>query len=76
MSCHGTTTDQADPTRLGSRYLDGLYSYALILTPNHAEAEELDQETYFRSMRAMETLRTDSKIKGRLLTILRNVWLN
>ena len=26
--------------------IDGLYSYALILTRNHAEAEDLVQETY------------------------------
>ena len=53
-----------------------MYSYALVLTRNHAEAEDLIQETYFRAMRAMERLRMDSNIKGWLLTILRNAWLN
>jgi RNA polymerase sigma-70 factor (ECF subfamily) len=57
-------------------YLNELYSYALVLTRNHAEAEDLIQETYFRTMRAMERLRRDSNIKGWLLTILRNVWLD
>jgi RNA polymerase sigma-70 factor (ECF subfamily) len=52
-----------------------MYSYALVLTRNHAEAD-LIQEIYFRAMRAMERLRMDSNIKGWLLTILRNVWLN
>jgi RNA polymerase sigma-70 factor (ECF subfamily) len=61
---------------IGVEYLNGLYSYALVLTRNHAEAEDLVQETYFRAMRAMETLQADSNIKGWLLTILRNVWLN
>ncbi len=30
---------------LGIEFLDGLYSYALVLTRNHAEAEDLVQET-------------------------------
>jgi RNA polymerase sigma-70 factor (ECF subfamily) len=64
------------PDATGVEYLNGLYSYALILTRNHAEAEDLVQETYFRAVRAMERLRTDSNVKGWLLTILRNVWLN
>jgi RNA polymerase sigma-70 factor, ECF subfamily len=57
-------------------YLNGLYSYALVLTRNHAEAEELVQETYFRAMQAMGSLREGSNIKGWLFTILRNVWFN
>ena len=60
----------------GVEYLNELYSYALVLTRNHAEAEDLIQETYFRAMRAMERLRMDSNIKSWLFTILRNVWLN
>jgi RNA polymerase sigma-70 factor (ECF subfamily) len=70
------TTEQAEARRPGGEYLNELYSYALVVTLNHAEAEDLIQETYFRAMRAMERLRLDSNIKGRLLTILRNVWLN
>lgn len=61
---------------IGVKYLDGLYSYAIVVTRSHAEAEDLVQETYFRAMRAMERLQEDSNIKGWLLTILRNVWLN
>jgi RNA polymerase sigma-70 factor (ECF subfamily) len=57
-------------------HLDGLYSYALVLTRNHAEAEDLVQETYVRALPAMGRLRTDSNTKGWLFTILRNVWLN
>ena len=56
--------------------VDGLYSYALVLTRNHAEAEDLVQETYVRAMRAMGRLRADSNMKGWLFTILRNIWLN
>ena len=61
---------------MGIEYLDGLYSYALVLTRNHAEAEDLVQETYVRAMQAMERLRAGSNIKGWLFTILKNIWLN
>jgi RNA polymerase sigma-70 factor (ECF subfamily) len=60
----------------GVEYLNGLYSYALVLTRNHAEAEDLVQETYVRAIPAMGRLRPDSNTKGWLFTILRNVWLN
>jgi|SRR5215469_788187 len=56
--------------------LDGLYSYALVLSRNQAEAEDLVQETCLRALRAMEKLRPDSNVKSWLFTILRNIWLN
>jgi RNA polymerase sigma-70 factor (ECF subfamily) len=56
--------------------IDGLYSYALILTRNHAEAEDLVQETYLRAIQAMGRLRAGSNMKGWLFTILRNIWFN
>jgi RNA polymerase sigma-70 factor (ECF subfamily) len=56
--------------------IDGLYSYALILTRNHAEAEDLVQETCLRAIEAIERLRAGSNMKGWLFTILRNVWFN
>jgi RNA polymerase sigma-70 factor (ECF subfamily) len=74
MSWNHDGTDQADAR--GVEYLNGLYSYALVLTRNHAEAEDLVQETYVRAMQAMGRLRTGSNMKGWLFTILRNVWFN
>ena len=74
MSSNHDGTDQADAS--GVEYLDALYSYALVLSRNHAEAEDLVQETYVRAMQAMATLRADSNMKGWLFTILRNIWLN
>jgi RNA polymerase sigma-70 factor, ECF subfamily len=65
---------QADAT--GVEYLDGLYGYALVLTSNHAEAEDLVQETYVRAIPAIGKLREGSNTKGWLFTILRNIWLN
>ena len=57
-------------------YLDSLYSYALVLSRNRTEAEDLVQETCLRALRAMERLRPDSNVKSWLFTILRNIWLN
>jgi RNA polymerase sigma-70 factor (ECF subfamily) len=57
-------------------YMDTLYSYAMVLTRNRSEAEDLVQETYLRAMRAMRRLRAGSNIKSWLLVILRNIWLN
>src|SRR5882757_2560705 len=74
MSWNDDGAGHADAT--GVEHLDGLYSYALVLTRNHAEAEDLVQETYVRAMQAMGRLRTGSNMKGWLFTILRNVWFN
>lgn len=57
-------------------YLDALYSYALVLSRNQADAEDLVQETCLRALRAMDRLRPDSNPKSWLFTILRNIWLN
>jgi len=59
-----------------TEHIDGLYSYALVLTRNDSEANDLVQETYIRAIRAMKRLRTDSNVKGWMFTILRNIWLN
>jgi RNA polymerase sigma-70 factor (ECF subfamily) len=64
------------PDAIGLEYLDGLYGYAMVLTRNHAEAEDLVQETYVRAIPAMNRLRSGSNVKGWLFKILRNVWLN
>jgi RNA polymerase sigma-70 factor, ECF subfamily len=61
---------------IGLEYLDSLYSYAMVLAHNHAEAEDLVQETYVRAIPAMNRLRSESNIKGWLFKILRNAWLN
>jgi RNA polymerase sigma-70 factor, ECF subfamily len=60
----------------GIEHIEGLYGYALVLTQNRMDAEDLVQETYVRAIRAMGRLRDDSNVKGWLFTILRNIWLN
>jgi RNA polymerase sigma-70 factor (ECF subfamily) len=57
-------------------HMDTLYGYAMVLTRNRSDAEDLVQETYVRAIRAMRHLRAGSNIKGWLLVILRNIWLN
>jgi RNA polymerase sigma-70 factor (ECF subfamily) len=55
---------------------DGLYGYAMVLSRDRTEAEDLVQETCVRAIQAKENLRSDSNVKGWLFTILRNIWLN
>ncbi len=55
---------------------DGLYGYAMVLSRDRTEAEDLVQETCVRAVQAIESLRPDSNVKGWLFTILRNIWLN
>ena len=57
-------------------YLDGLYGYAMVLSRNSAEAEDLVQETCLRALRGMNRLRSGDSAKSWLFTILRNIWLN
>jgi RNA polymerase sigma-70 factor, ECF subfamily len=59
-----------------SRYMDGLYAYAMALSRNSAQAADLVQDTYVRALKAKESLRPDSNVKSWLFTILRNIWLN
>jgi RNA polymerase sigma-70 factor (ECF subfamily) len=61
---------------VGVEHIDGLYSYALVLTRNRSEAEDLVQETYVRAIGAMGRLRAESNVKSWLFTILRNIWFN
>jgi RNA polymerase sigma-70 factor, ECF subfamily len=77
MSCMSWNYDGARWTdATGIEFIDELYGYAMVLTRNHAQAEDLVQETYVRAIPAMERLQADSNMKGWLFTILRNIWLN
>jgi RNA polymerase sigma-70 factor (ECF subfamily) len=55
---------------------DGLYGYAMVLSRDRTEAEDLVQETCFRAVKAIESLQPGSNAKSWLFTILRNIWLN
>ncbi len=55
---------------------DGLYGYAMVLSHDRTEAEDLVQETCVRAVQAIESLQPASNVKSWLFTILRNIWLN
>ena len=58
------------------RFIDGLYGYAMAITRNRTDAEDLVQETYLRAIPRMRSLRPESNLKSWLFTILRNIHLN
>jgi RNA polymerase sigma-70 factor (ECF subfamily) len=57
-------------------HIDALYGYAVTLTRDQTEAEDLVQETYLRAVRAFGQLVPNSNLKSWLFVILRNAWLN
>jgi RNA polymerase sigma-70 factor (ECF subfamily) len=60
----------------GLEYIDALYGYALMLTRNRVEGEDLVQETYVRALQSRHRLPDENNLKGWFFTILRNLWLN
>lgn len=67
------STSEAD---MLNEYIDGLYCYALALSRNRVDAEDLVQETYVRAIPVLRRLRKESNVKSWMFTILRNIWLN
>lgn len=57
-------------------HIDALFGFAMTLTRDRIEAEDLVQETYLRAVRAFGRLMPDSNLKGWLFAIMRNAWLN
>ena len=57
-------------------HLDALYGYALALTHNTTEAEDLVQDTYLRAASATHQPDSNSNVKSWLFVIMRNAWLN
>lgn len=57
-------------------HIDALYGYAMTLTRDATEAEDLVQETYVRAASAAHRPDINSNLKGWLFVIMRNAWLN
>ncbi|HEX6650976.1 MAG TPA: sigma-70 family RNA polymerase sigma factor [Pyrinomonadaceae bacterium] len=55
-------------------HIDALFGYAMMLTRDVTEAEDLVQETYVRAARAAN--QPDNNLKPWLFVIMRNAWLN
>jgi len=56
--------------------LNALYSTALRLTANRADAEDLVQETYLKAFRSSGQFEPGTNLKAWLFTILHNTFLN
>ncbi len=58
------------------RLFDPVYRYALRLTQNAHEAQELTQETFFKALRALDGFRGDSSLYAWLCGIAKNAYLS
>jgi RNA polymerase sigma-70 factor (ECF subfamily) len=57
-------------------HIDALYGYALTLTRDTTEAEDLVQETYLKAAAAANQPPPSDNLKAWLFVIMRNAWLN
>jgi RNA polymerase sigma-70 factor (ECF subfamily) len=68
--------DQAQFANLAMPYMDALYSAALRMTRNPADAEDLVQETYLRAYRGFGGFKEGTNLKAWLYKILTNTFIN
>ena len=68
--------NNAEFAQAAMEHIDSLYGYALTLTRDATEAEDLVQETYVRAASAANQPDADSNLKGWLFVIMRNAWFN
>lgn len=69
----------ADPekfTELAMEYMPALYSAALRMTHNSADAEDIVQETYLKAYRAFGSFQEGTNLKAWLYRILTNTYIN
>ena len=68
--------DQVDFERDAMQYTRQLYSAAMRMTRNPADAEDLVQETYLKAYRAYHTFQEGTNLKAWLYRILTNTYIN
>jgi RNA polymerase sigma-70 factor (ECF subfamily) len=68
--------DQAQFTELTMEYMPALYSAALRMTRNPADAEDLVQETYLKAYRSFASFTAGTNLKAWLYRILTNTYIN
>ena len=68
--------DQATFAEDAMPLMDGLYSAALRMTRNAADAEDLVQETYLKAFDAYERFETGTNLKAWMYRILTNSYIN
>ena len=64
-----------DFPRQALAHLDALYNFAIYLTRNPPEADDLVQETYLRAFRFAHRFQTGTHLRAWLFQILRNTFL-
>jgi RNA polymerase sigma-70 factor, ECF subfamily len=72
----GLMADQAQFAELAMPYMSALYSAALRMTRNPADAEDLVQETYLRAYRGFGGFKAGTNLKAWLYKILTNTFIN
>jgi RNA polymerase sigma-70 factor (ECF subfamily) len=68
--------DQAHFTDVAMEHMPGLYSAALRMTRNAADAEDLVQETYLKAYRAYGSFTEGTNLRAWLYRILTNTFIN
>ena len=68
--------DQAHFTDVAMEHMPGLYSAALRMTRNAADAEDLVQETYLKAYRAYGSFTEGTNLRAWLYRILTNTYIN
>ena len=68
--------DQAEFAELAMPYMSALYSAALRMTRNPADAEDLVQETYLKAYRGFGGFTEGTNLKAWLYRILTNTYIN
>jgi RNA polymerase sigma-70 factor (ECF subfamily) len=68
--------DQARFAEQAMPYMGSLYSAALRMTRNNADAEDLVQETYLKAYRAYGSFQEGTNLKSWLYKILTNTFIN
>jgi RNA polymerase sigma-70 factor (ECF subfamily) len=73
MTAHGREREFEDEALI---HMDALYRYAVRLTQNRSEAEDLVQETYLKAYRCFHQFDRGTNCRAWLQRILRNSFLN
>jgi RNA polymerase sigma-70 factor (ECF subfamily) len=68
--------DQAHFTDVAMEHMPGLYSAALRMTRNAADAEDLVQETYLKAYRSFGSFEEGTNLRAWLYRILTNTYIN
>jgi RNA polymerase sigma-70 factor (ECF subfamily) len=68
--------DQARFTEVAMEHMPGLYSAALRMTRNPADAEDLVQETYLKAYRSFGSFQEGTNLRAWLYRILTNTFIN